>query len=150
MSAVFIQARNRAGGNVTAPMIIWSIVMAAVLFIAEAHHGAHRGDYWIGFGVTALFGVYLGLRRRVAASFVAPFVSWMVAWVPLWIAAMIRDGFLRGLAAGLFWITIGWIFIGILEFVTLFVIGSFVRLLRGSSGTRPGDVMIFGPGGNEA
>jgi len=130
-------------------MIIWSIVMAVVLFIAEAHPGAHRGDYWIGFGATALFGVYLGLRRRVAASFVAPFVSWMVAWVPLWIAAMIRDGFLKGLAAGLFWITIGWIFIGVLEFVTLFVIGSFVRLLRGSSGTRPGDMIIFGPGGNE-
>ncbi|HEY5093006.1 MAG TPA: hypothetical protein VII60_07050 [Acidimicrobiales bacterium] len=149
MSAVFIQARNRARGNVTAPMIIWSIVMAVVLFIAEAHHGAHRGDYWIGFGATALFGVYLGLRRRVAAAFVAPFVSWMAAWVPLWIAAMVRDGFFKGLAVGLFWITIGWIFIGVLEFVTLFVIGSFVRLLRGSSGTRQGDVIVFGPGGNE-
>jgi hypothetical protein len=130
-------------------MIIWSIVMAVVIFIAEAHHGAHRGDYWIGFGATAIFAVYLGVRRRVAASFVAPFVSWMVAWVPLWIAAMIRDGFFKGLAVGLFWITIGWIFIGALEFVTLFVIGSFVRLLRGSSGTRPGDVIIFGPGENE-
>ena len=35
--------------------------------MVEAHHGAHRGDYWVGFGATALFGVYLGLRRRVAA-----------------------------------------------------------------------------------
>jgi hypothetical protein len=33
--------------------------------------------------------------------------------------------------------------------VTLFVIGSFVRLLRGTSGTRQGDVIIFGPGGKE-
>jgi len=149
MSAVFIQARNRARGNVTTPMVLWAIVMAVVIFIAEAHHGAHRGDYWIGFGVTALFGVYLGLRRRVAAAFVAPFVSWMVAWFPLWIAAMIRDGFFKGLAVGLFWVTIGWIFIGVLEFVTLFVIGSFVRLFRGSSGNRQGDVIIFGPGGKE-
>jgi hypothetical protein len=73
----------------------------------------------------------------------------MAAWVPLWIAAMVRDGFFKGLAVGLFWITIGWIFIGALEFVTLFVIGSFVRLLRGSSGARPGDVIVFGPGANE-
>jgi hypothetical protein len=131
-------------------MIIWAILMAVVIFVAEAHHGAHHGDYWIGFGATALFGVYLGLRRRVAASLVAPFVSWMVAWVPLWIAAMIRDGFVKGLAVGLFWVTIGWIFIGVLEFVTLFVIGSFVRLVRGSSGSRPGDVIVFGPGGKES
>jgi hypothetical protein len=150
MSAVFIQARKRARGNVTAPMIVWAIVMAVVLFIAEAHHGTHHGDYWIGFGATALFAIYLGLRRRVAAAFVAPFVSWTVAWLPLWIAAMIRDGFFKGLAVGLFWVTIGWLFIGTLEFVTLFVIGSFVRLLRGSSGARPENVIVFGPGGNES
>jgi hypothetical protein len=147
MGAVFIQVKNRARGNVTAPMIIWSIVMAVVIFIVEASHGPHHDAIWVGFGVTALFGVYLGLRRRVAASFIAPMVSWMVAWVPLWIAAMVRDGFLKGLVVGLFWVTIGWILIGALEFATLFIVGSFCRLLRGSSGRRDSDVIVYGPGG---
>src|SRR5579863_2454182 len=131
MGAVFVQVRNRARGNVTAPMIIWSIVMTVVIFMVEANHGAHYGALWIGFGATALFGIYLGLRRRVAAAFVAPFVSWMFAWAPLWVAAMVRDGFLEGLAVGLIWVTIGWILIGGLEFVILVALGSFMRLLRG-------------------
>ena len=146
MSGVFIQVKDRARGNVTAPMIIWSIVMAVVIFMVEASHGAHHDALWVGFGATALFGFYLGARRRLAAAFVAPFVSWMVAWVPLWIAAMVRDGFLKGLAVGLFWVTIGWVIIGGLEFATLFIVGSFVRLFRGSSRPRDRDVIVFGPG----
>jgi hypothetical protein len=147
MGAVFVQVRNRARGNVTAPMIIWSVVMAVVIFMVEASHGAHHDALWIGFGATALFGIYLGLRRRVAAAFVAPFVSWMFAWFPLWIAAMVRDGFLKGLVVGLFWVTIGWIAIGAFEFATLFVVGSLFRMLRGS-GPRDRDVIVYGPGGD--
>jgi hypothetical protein len=147
MGAVFIQVKDRARGNVTAPMILWSIVMAVVIFMCEASHGAHHDAIWIGFGATALFGIYLGLRRRVAASFIAPLVSWSVAWIPLWIAAMIRDGFFKGLVVGLFWVTIGWVLIGGLEFATLFIVGSVFRLLRGSSGRRDGDVIVYGPGG---
>src|ERR1035438_6734778 len=92
VSAVFIQVKNRARGNVTSPIIVWSVLMAVVIFMVEASHGAHHDALWVGFGATVLFGVYLGLRRRVAAAFVAPFVSWMVAWIPLWIAEMIYLG----------------------------------------------------------
>jgi hypothetical protein len=149
VNPVFIQIKSRARGNVTAPMIVWSVVMAVVIFMVEASHGSHQGALWVGFGATALFGVYLGLRRRVAAAFVAPFVSWTVAWVPLWIAAMVRDGFFKGIIVGFFWVTIGWVFIGGLEFGTLFIVGSIMRLLRGSSGNRERDVIVYGPGGNE-
>ena len=45
MSTVFIQVKNRARGNVTAPMIVWSIVMAVVIFMVEASHGAHHDDH---------------------------------------------------------------------------------------------------------
>src|ERR1700722_4180393 len=126
MDAVFVQVRSRARGNVTAPMIVWSIVMAVVIFMVEASHGAHHDALWVGFGAQALLGLYLGFGRRGAAAFVAPFVSWMVAWVSLWIAAMVRDGFLKGLFVGFFWITIGWGLMGGLEFATLFFVGSFL------------------------
>ena len=148
MEAVFVQVKGRARGNVTATMIIWSIVMAVVIFMVEASHGAHHDALWVGFGATALFGIYLGLRRRVAAAFVAPLVSWTVAWIPLWIAAMVRDGFLKGLIVGLFWVTIGWVMIGGIEFVTLFIVGGFIRLFRGSSKPRDGDVIVYGPSGD--
>src|SRR5580693_5614662 len=117
MGAVFVQVKSRARGNVTATMILWAIVMAVVIFMIEASHGAHHDAFWVGFGATAAFGLYLGLRRRIAAAFVAPMVSWSFAWIPLWIAAMVRDGFWKGLVVGLFWVTIGWIMIGGLEFL---------------------------------
>ena len=148
MEAVFVQVKGRARGNVTATMTIWSIVMAVVIFMVEASHGAHHDALWVGFGATALFGIYLGLRRRVAAAFVAPLVSWTIAWIPLWVAAMVRDGFFKGLIVGLFWVTIGWVMIGGIEFVTLFIVGGFVRLFRGSSKPRDGDVIVYGPSGD--
>jgi hypothetical protein len=148
MEAVFVQVKGRARGNVTATMIIWSIVMAVVIFMVEASHGAHHDALWVGFGATALFGIYLGLRRRVAAAFVAPMVSWTIAWIPLWIAAMVRDGFFKGLIVGLFWVTIGWVMIGGIEFVTLFIIGGFIRMFRGSSKPRDGHVIVYGPSGD--
>ena len=146
---MFVQVKNRARGNVTTPIVLWSSVVAVVLFMVEAHHGSHTGALWVGFGATGLFGAYLGLRRRTPAAFIAPFVSWMVAWFPFIIAAMIRDGFLKGLVVGIFWITIGWLLIGMIEFVTLFAVASLFRILRGSSSARERDVIVFGPSGDE-
>jgi hypothetical protein len=148
MDSVFVQVKSRARGNVTATMIVWSIVMAVVIFMVEASHGAHHDALWVGSGATALFGFYLGLRRRLAAAFVAPLVSWSFAWIPLWIAAMIRDGFFKGLVVGLFWVTVGWVMIGGIEFITIFVVGSFIRIFRGSARPREGDVIVYGPGGD--
>jgi len=148
VSAVFIQVKNRARGNVTAPMIIWAILMAVVIFMVEASHGAHHDALWVGFGATALFGVYLGLRRRVAACFVAPSsVGWSPGYpcgLPRWCetdsskdwpSAFSGDDRLGHHRR--------------LEFATLFIVGSFIRLLRGSSGSRDPGVTVYGPGGDE-
>lgn len=145
MSTVFVQVRDRTRGNVTAPMIIWALVMAVVLFMLEARVGSASGAQLGGVVATAFFGIYLGWRRRVAAAFVAPIVSWLVAWMPLLVASMIRDGFLRGLVVGVLWITVGWILIGFVEFVWLFLVASLVRILRGPSGRDGPDVVVFGP-----
>ena len=149
MSAVVVQVRERARGNVTTPMVLWSCVVAVVLFLVEAHHGSHSGALWVGFGATGLFGAYLGLRRRTPAVFIAPFVSWMVAWFPFVVAAMIRDGFLKGIVVGFFWITIGWFLIGMIEFATLFIVASLFRVLRGSARAPDRGVAVFGPHGDQ-
>lgn len=126
-------------------MMLWASAMAAVIFLLEARL-ANRGDtIWAGVIVTALFGVYLGWRRRAAAVFVAPFVSWLFAWFPLWIAAMIHEGFFRGLFWGLFLITVGWIAIGFIEFVGLGAVALLVRSLRGRGGRDDAKVVVFGP-----
>ena len=144
-----IQVRDRAKDNVGAPMVAWALAMAVVLFLLQARYGSRDVVLWMGVGVTALFGAYLGWHRRVGATFVAPFVSWMVAWFPMVVGAMIRVGFIKGLVSGLFWITIGWVLIGFLEFVWLLLVASFVRMLRGSRGPGEPDVVIYGPDGGQ-
>jgi hypothetical protein len=149
VNTIIVQVRDRARGNVSAPMMLWSLVIAVVLFMLEARLGSLWSVAWVGIGATAMFGAYLGWHRRVAAAFVAPMVSWFVAWFPLVVASMIHDGILKGLVVGVFWVTIGWILIAVTEFLGLLLAATLVRLLRGSAGPREPDVALFGPGGDE-
>jgi hypothetical protein len=126
-------------------MVLWAAAMAVVLFLIEARLTPHAPAVWAGIGVTGLFGVYLGWRRRTAAVFVAPFVSWLFAWLPLWVAAMISDGVVNGFLRGLFLITFGWVAIGFGEFVWLTVMALLVRLFHGPTSRGEPDVVIFSP-----
>jgi hypothetical protein len=144
MSGVVFQVRERSRGNVTSSMMLWATAMSVVFFLYEAHWGSRAAVVWSGLGVSALFAIILGWRRRSAAIFVAPFVSWMFAWFPLWVAAMIHYGFFGGLFRGLFLVTIGWVVIGTAEFVYLAIFTSLVRLVRGRGTSNP-KVVVFGP-----
>jgi hypothetical protein len=117
-------------------MTLWAFAVAVTLFMLEARLGSRTVLWLVGFGSTALFGAYLGLRRRIAAAFIAV------------IAAMIHDGFFKGLVVGIFLITIGWSGIAVLEFLGIFLVASLVRLLRRSSTPAEPDVMVFGPQGD--
>jgi hypothetical protein len=146
MTGVVFEVRKRTRGNVTTPMVLWALVMAVVIFLLESRLADQSATVWAGVVATALLGIYLGWRRRSPAVFVAPIVSWLFAWPLLWVAAMIHDGFVKGLFVGLFLITIGWIGIGVTEFVWLGLVTLLVRSLRGS-GPRGPDVVIIGPRG---
>ena len=126
-------------------MVLWAIVMTAVIFLLEARYGSAISVTWTGVGATVLLGIYLGWRRRSAAVFVAPLISWLFAWPFLWVAALIHDGFIKGLFVGLFLVTIGWIGIGLTELVLLGVVTFVVRALRGSGRGGGPDVVIMGP-----
>jgi hypothetical protein len=143
-----VQVRQRARGNVSAAMVVWSLAMTVVLAAWEISPASDGLAALWGIAATAVFGIYLGWRRRGAAVFVAPMVSWSFAWLPLWIAAMIRHGFVKGLFVGLFLITVGWLVIGTLEFLSLGAVTMLVRSVRGGGpGGGDGDVIIFGPDG---
>ncbi len=141
MSGVVIQFRERTRANVSIPMMLWALTMTVVLFIEVV--APSSGITWLGFGVSALLGVYLGWRRRVGAVIVAPLVSWLFAWFPLEIACMIHFGILKGFFVGLLMITFGWIGIGFVEFAWLGMVALLVRAIRGSSGRDA--VVIMGP-----
>jgi hypothetical protein len=141
-----VQVRQRARGNVSAAMVVWSVAMTVILATWEISRADDGRAVLSGLLATVLFGVYLGWRRRGAAVFVAPMVSWSFAWLPLWISAMIRHGFVKGLFVGFFLVTVGWLVIGTLEFLSLGAVTMLVRSVRGGA-PRTGDdeVIIFGP-----
>jgi hypothetical protein len=141
MSGVVIQFRERARGNTSIPMVLWALLMTVVLFIEVVAPSATVT--WLGFGVSALLGVYLGWQRRVGAVFVAPLVSWLFAWFPLEVACMIHFGILKGFFVGLLTITFGWIGIGFVELVWMGMVALLVKAIRGSSGRD--SVVIMGP-----
>lgn len=149
MNAVMFQVKERTRSNVTAPMIVWAIAMAVVLFMLEARYGERSSVVWAGLGATALLGAYLGWRRRIAATLVAPIVSWLVAWPPLAVAAVLHYGFFKGLFAGLFWITIGWALIATIELSVLLFFATVIKRLRGFSALQDPGVIVFGPDGSQ-
>jgi hypothetical protein len=147
MATVMFRVRERSRGKVSFPMMVWAVIVAVVLFMLEARYGSSNEVLWVGIIATALFGAYLGVRRRTGAAFIAPFVSWLVTWFPLIVASMIHNGFFKGLGVGILWITVGWFLIGLAEFAVLFVFAAFFRLLRGGAGPQSSTV-IFGPQGD--
>ncbi|MEO9180623.1 MAG: hypothetical protein ABI298_03125 [Acidimicrobiales bacterium] len=150
MNTVVLRVRERSKGHITFMMVLWAVIVAVVLFMLEARYGSRASVLWSGFGATALFGIYLGVRRRVGAIFVAPLVSWLVAWFPLIVASMIHDGFFKGLGVGILLISLGWFVIGFVEFATLFVMVTCVRMFGVTSAPRNSDVMVFGPGDGQS
>jgi len=148
MSNVFVNVRQQARGNVTRPLVLWAMAMAVVLFVWQVSSTSTGVDhaYEAGLVLTTLLGIYLGWKRRSAATFVAPLVSWMFAWFPLLVASMIHHGIFRGFFEGLATITFGWIGIGFVEFAWLTIVAFLIRLIRGKPQRYEPDVTIFGPG----
>ncbi len=141
MNTVVIQFRDRTKGNVSVPMVLWATAMTVILFMEVVASSATVT--LSGFAVTALFGVYLGWRRRIGAIVVAPFVSWLFAWFPMEIACMIHFGILKGFLLGLLIITFGWIGIGFVEFAWLAMVAFLVRAIRRPSRDDP--IVIIEP-----
>jgi hypothetical protein len=145
MNGVVITVRNRARGNVSAPMVLWALAMTVVLFIGVVAPSAT--DTVVGFGLTALLGAYFGWRRRMGAVFAAPLVNWLFAWFPMEIACMIHFGILKGFFLGLLVITVGWIAIGFVEFVWMWMVAALFRSLHRPSGRDDDSVIIIDPDG---
>jgi hypothetical protein len=145
MNGVVITVRKRARGNVSAPMVLWALAMTVVLFIGVVAPSAT--DTVVGFGLTALLGAYFGWRRRMGAVIAAPLVNWLFAWFPMEIACMIHFGILKGFFLGLLVITVGWIAIGFVEFVWMWMVAALFRSLHRPSGRDDDSVIIIDPDG---
>lgn len=141
--SIVVEYQRRVRGQVSAPLVLWALVMAVALFLTEARWAGSDGPTLALVDCVAL-GLLLGWRRRVAAVLIAPALSWAVAWAPLWVAAMIHHGVLAGLLVGLLLITVGWIGVAAAQILVVGAVALLVRALRGPGSST---VTVFGPDG---
>lgn len=141
-----VRIRQHVRDYVTQATVLWAIAMAVVLVDWEVNPATDARAVLAGVLVTALFGVYLGWRRRWPYVFVAPMVSFFFNVLPLWIAAMVRHGVVKGLFVGLFLNTVGAALVGTAEFLCLAAVTLMVRRARGNR-VDDGDVIVCGPDG---
>jgi hypothetical protein len=129
-STIFVRVRQSARGRAGTALVAWSFVIAVCAFGVRAPIHPRAFEI-VAVTTTCLLGAYLGWRRRLGVIFAAPFVSWMFGWFPILVAEMIRDDPFKGFFVGLLVATVGWVAIGFVEFVTLFVIALPFRVLSG-------------------
>jgi len=135
---VIIDMQRKARGNVTIGMVVWSLLMAAYLFmiIIMGHKlGTQNVFGLIGIGVCVLFGFFLGWQRRSAALFAAPMVSWFFGWFPVLIASMIYWGVIKGFLLGMLIDTFGWFVVAFMQILLLGVGAVVARIFRGGQKT---------------
>jgi hypothetical protein len=140
---MIIDMQRKARGNVTIGMVVWSLLMAADLFmiiLLGRKVGTQNLFGLIGFGICVLFGFFLGWQRRSAALFAAPMVSWFFGWFPVLVASMIHWGVIKGFLLGMLFDTFGWVLIAFSEIVLLGAGALVARLFRG--GSKDVDVII--------
>jgi hypothetical protein len=80
---------------------------------------------------TVSLAAVLGWQRRLGTAIVAPFLSWIFAWFPMMVGSVLYRGFFKGVLVGTVSITIGWLVIGMCEFLSLLAVGLPFRLLSG-------------------
>ncbi len=137
---VTLGQRTRAG--VSGPLVLWAIAMSVVLVMGVV--APSPGVVAWGAILSALLGLYLGLRRRVGTVLVAPVVSWLFAAGPVVIASMVHSGPFGGLALGLFYVTVGWVGVAFSEVAVVGGVALIARLVTGGRRERP--VVYFEPG----
>ena len=145
---MIIDMQRKARGNVTIGMVVWSLLMAADLFmiIIMGHKlGTQNVFGLIGIGICVLFGFFLGWQRRSAALFAAPMVSWFFGWFPVLIASMIYWGVITGFLLGMLIDTFGWFLVAFMQILLLGAGAIVARLFRG--GQKADSVIIIDPKG---
>jgi hypothetical protein len=94
-------------------VFVWALAVDFLIFLG--HTAPHAGissstgalAYWLGVGLTAAAGFWLGWRHRTGTAFLAPFVAWFLL-VPFAFASdFARSGFFGGLWRGFFFLLLG-------------------------------------------
>lgn len=137
--------------RVGAGVLAWALFVDVCLFCAwTVHHaGIPAGTKPLAYAavgvVTAIAGLWLGLRHRVGTAFVAPWLSWVLLVPFAFASEIVRVGFLDGLWHGLWLSILGGFVASAVEGLFLVAFAVLGRLLGGVFAARRSGTVILPP-----
>ena len=141
--------REQSRGPIGLLLVIWATVQS-VSWMGMLHNLALTPRWWhLWIGSNLVFGLLVGIRRRMGTIFSGPLFATVMNVVPTLVGFQIalNHGFLWGLTGTtLYYLLFGWLVYGALQVVLLFA-GAVVGQLLSAPFRRSSDVVIIGPDG---
>jgi hypothetical protein len=118
--------------------------------MAILHDVALTPRWWyLWIGSNLVFGVIIGIRRRLGTVVSGPLLAAFVNVIPTFVGFQLAlgHGILWGLAgATLYYLFFGWLLYGAVQMAILFA-GAVIGRLLSAPFRQTGDVVIYGPDG---
>ena len=147
--SVVLRVREQSRGPIGALMVIWA-TLQSVSWMGMLHNLALTPRWWhLWIGSNIVFGVLLGLRRRMGTIFSGALLATLMNVFPTFVGFQLalNHGILWGLAgATLYYLLFGWLVYGAVQ-VALLMAGAAVGRLLSAPFRRTSDVVIIGPDG---
>lgn len=144
-----LRVREQSRGPVGLILVIWATIQS-VSWMAMLQNLALTPRWWhLWIGSSLVFGVLLGVRRRMGTIIFGPLLATLLNVVPTIVGFQLalNHGILWGLAGTtLYYLFFGWLLYGAVQVAILFT-GAVIGRLLAAPFRRRSDVVIIGPDG---
>lgn len=147
--SVVLRVREQSRGPIGLLLVIWAIVQS-IGWLGMLHDLALTPRWWhLWVGSNLVFGLLVGIRRRMGAIFSGPLIASLMNVIPTFVGFQLalNHGILWGLTgATLYYLLFGWLVYGAVQLAVLLA-GAVVGRLLSAPFRRTSDVVIIGPDG---
>jgi uncharacterized membrane protein len=149
VQSVVLRVREQSRGSIGLLLVIWATIQS-VSWMGMLQSLALTPRWWpLWIGSNLVFGLLIGIRRRMATIFSGPLFATLMNVVPTFVGFQLalHHGILWGLTgATLYYLLFGWLVYGAVQ-TAILIVGAVVGRLLSAPIRRGSDVVIIGPNG---
>jgi uncharacterized membrane protein len=149
VQSVVLRVREQSRGPIGVLLVIWATIQS-VSWMGMLQSLALTPRWWhLWIGSNLVFGLLIGIRRRMGTVFSGPLFATLMNVVPTYVGFQLalHHGILWGLTgATLYYLLFGWLVYGAVQ-VAILMVGAVVGRLLGAPFRRTSKVVIIGPDG---
>ena len=149
VQSVVLRVREQSRGSIGLLLVIWATIQS-VSWMGMLQSLALTPRWWpLWIGSNLVFGLLIGIRRRMATIFFGQLFATLMNVVPTFVGFQLalHHGILWGLmGATLYYLLFGWLVYGAVQ-VAILMVGAVVGRLLSAPFRRTSNVVIIGPDG---